>query len=78
MEAEAAEKELVEGIEQTQSFDGVVADSESAAEDAAEDTTPPEPGSDTGWADDEEDEKWSVLLDRTKCQSHSHSLQPTA
>ena len=77
MEAEAVAKaEDVEGAEQNEAMDGVMDDAEAGAEDAAEDTTPPEPGVDAGWADEEEEEKWAVLLDRTKCQPCTHSVVP--
>ena len=66
-----AKAEDLEGAKQTETVDGVMDDTEAGDEDATQDTTPPEPGSDAGWADEEEEEKWSVLLDRTKCQLHT-------
>ena len=57
----------VEGTRQAEDAGELMDDTTAVVGDAAADTTPPEPGQDVGWADDEEDEKWSVLLDRTKC-----------
>ena len=80
MDAQTAESESVEEGVMQASTQQSMEDAPPAADDIAAETTPPEPRQDEGWADEEEDEKWSILLDRTKCQRmqhHTHHTAPT-
>ena len=77
MEVEAIASEVgAEDKQQAEAVTGSMDDTTTAVEDTAADTTPPEPALDSGWTDDEDEQKWNVLLDRTQCQCMTaHSQQ---